>query len=444
MKKAGRVQVLLAANARFTYNLARAKLSQVHMMKDDFDSRLNAYAELIIKVGLNVQARQRLLVRGTRENPELVYAVARHAYRAGADLVQVLWEDDLLDLIRVQEAPLAALGQYPDAVAYGFNNGAARGDAFLLMYSPDPALFQNEDPVRVRLFQDARPAALYPMLQAQGRNDFTWLAVRVPTAAWAARVFPDEPPRTQQEKLWDAIFAICRADLPDPLGAWRAHLDRLEERRAYMNAKQYSALHFRSPVTDLTLGLPRGHVWYGGESVARSGVTFVANIPTEEIFTLPHRAQVNGHVTTTRPISVQGVLIEQFSFTFEKGRITRVEAKNNQASLENLVATDEGACSLGEVALVSASNPIGRMGKLFYDGLYDENAASHIAVGRAYRFTLRGGETMSAQEFAVTGGNDSAIHEDFMIGSGDMDVDGIFEGGVREPVMRQGEFVFGA
>lgn len=411
-------------------------------MKADLEMYLNAYAELIVKVGLNVQARQRLLVRGTRENPALVYAVARHAYRAGADMVQLLWEDDALDLIRVQEAPLAALGQYPDAVAYGFNNGAARGDAFLLMYSPDPALFQNEDPERVRLFQDARPAALYPMLQAQSRNDFTWLAVRVPTAAWAARVFPDEAPGAQEEKLWDAIFAICRADVSDPLGAWRAHLDLLEKRRAHMNGKQYAALHFRSPVTNLTLGLPRGHVWFGGESVARNGVTFVPNIPTEEIFTLPHHAQANGHVTTTRPISVRGVLIEQFSFVFENGRITRVDAKNNQAALESLVDTDEGARSLGEVALVSASNPIGRRGLMFYDGLYDENAASHIAIGRAYRFTLRGGEAMSAQEFTVMGGNESHIHEDFMIGSGDMDVDGIFEDGAREPVMRQGEFVF--
>lgn len=411
-------------------------------MNTDFETRLNAYAELIVKVGLNVQPGQRLLVRGTLEKPALVYAAARHAYRAGAELVQVLWEDDALDLIRVQESPLAALEHYPDAVAYGFNAGAARGDAFLLMYSPDPALFQNQDPERVRLFHQARPAALRPMLQAQSRNDFTWLAVRVPTAAWAARVFPNEPRASQQAKLWDAIFAICRADTGDVIGAWRAHLDALEKRRAYMNAKQYAALHFKSPVTDLTLGLPRGHVWFGGESVSKNGIPFVANIPTEEIFTLPHRAQANGHVTTTRPISVQGVLIDQFSFTFENGRITRVSAKNNQAALEKLVESDAGARALGEVALVAASNPIGRTGMLFYDGLYDENAASHIAVGRAYRFTLRGGESMSAQEFADAGGNDSSIHEDFMIGSADMDVDGIFEDGTREAVMRQGEFAF--
>lgn len=411
-------------------------------MTADFETRLNAYAELIVKVGLDIQNGQRLLARGTRASPALAYAVARQAYRAGATLVQVLWEDDALDLIRVQEASLASLNEFPDATAHAFNAGAARGDAFLLMYSPDPALFQNIDPERVRVFSAARPAALRPMLEAQGRNDFTWLAVRVPTAAWAARVFPHEPPATQQEKLWEAIFSICRADTADPVGAWRAHLNDLERRRAYMNAKHYAALHFKSPVTDLTLGLPRGHVWFGGASVAKNGVTFVPNMPTEEIFTLPHRAQAHGHVTTTRPISVRGVVIDQFTFTFENGRIVRADAKNNQTALENLIASDEGARALGEVALVSASNPIGRRNMLFYDGLYDENAASHIAVGRAYRFTLREGDRMTAQEFADAGGNESSIHDDFMIGSSDMDVDGIFEDGAREAVMRQGEFAF--
>lgn len=411
-------------------------------MNSDFESRLNAYAELIVRVGLNIQAGQRLFVRGTRENPALVYRVSRYAYRAGAELVHVYWEDDTLDLIRVQEAPQGTLSQYPDWVAQAYNASAERGDAFLFMYSSDPALFENQDADRVSEFERARPAAIRPMLQKQSVNGFTWLAVRVPTAAWAARVFPNDAPAVQQEKMWDAIFAMCRADSGDAVNAWRKHLDALEKRRAYMNARQYAALHFQSPLTDLTLGLPRGHVWHGGQSVAQNDITFVANIPTEEIFTLPHLMQASGHVTTTRPISISGVLIDQFAFTFENGRIVRVEAKSNQAALEKLLASDEGSSRLGEVALVAASNPIGRTGMLFYDGLYDENAASHIAIGRAYRFTLSGGENMSSEEFAAAGGNDSAIHEDFMIGSSDMDVDGIFEDGTREAVMRQGEFVF--
>ena len=411
-------------------------------MDSTFETRLNAYAELIVRVGLNLQAGQRLFVRGTRENPALAYAVARHAYRAGVEMVQVYWEDDAWDLIRVQESPQAALSQYPDGLAYTFNASAERGDAFLLMYSPDPALFQNEDPERVKMFHHARPSALRPMLQKQSRNGFPWLAVRVPNASWAARMFPNDSPAMQMQKMWDVIFSICRADTGDAIGAWRAHLAALEKRRAYMNAKQYAGLHFKSAVTDLRLGLPRGHVWFGGESVAPNGLPFVANIPTEEIFTLPHRAQTNGYVKTTRPISIHGVLIDQFAFTFENGRIVRVEAKNNQATLEKLIATDAGASYLGEVALVAASNPIGRTGMLFYDGLYDENAASHIAVGRAYRFTLRDSDNLAADDFAAAGGNDSAIHDDFMIGSDDMDVDGIFEDGTREAVMRQGEFIF--
>ncbi len=411
-------------------------------MNPNFETRLNAYAELLVRVGLNVQPGRRLFMRAPRENPALAYCVARAAYRAGAADVQVYWEDDAWDLIRVEHAPPQELEQYPDWVAYAYNTGAERGDSFLLTFSPDPTLFQTVDPERANLVRRARMTALRPMLDIQSRNGLTWLAARVPTQAWAARLFPNDAPAAQQEKLWDLIFSICRADRADPIGAWREHLDALEKRRAYMNAKQYAALHFKSPVTDLTLGLPRGHHWEGGQAVAQNGVPFVANMPTEEIFTLPHRAQASGHVTTTRPISVNGVLIDQFSFTFENGRIVRVEAKNNQTALEKLVALDQGAARLGEVALVAASNPIGRAQILFYDGLYDENAASHIAVGRAYRFTLNGGETMSAEEFANAGGNDSALHEDFMIGSSDMDVDGVFEDGAREAVMRQGEFVF--
>ncbi|MBI4672393.1 MAG: aminopeptidase [Chloroflexi bacterium] len=413
-------------------------------MNPDFETRLDAYAELIVCVGLNIQPGQRLFVRAPRENPALVHRVARAAYHAGAEDVQVYWEDDVLDLIRVERAPRQVLDQYPDWVAYAYNTSSERGDAFLLTFSPDPALFQNQDPERADLFRRARVTALRPMLQKQARNGFTWLAARVPTQAWAARLFPNAAPAVQQEKLWDAIFSMCRVDGGDPVAAWREHLDALEKRRAYMNAKQYAALHFKSLVTDLTLGLPRGHVWEGGQSVAENGVTFVANIPTEEIFTLPHRAQARGYVTTTRPISINGVLIEQFALAFENGRITRVVAQNYQAALEKMVASDQGAAHLGEVALVAASNPIGRSKLLFYDGLYDENAASHIAIGRAYRFSLGGGETMSAQEFEDAGGNDSAIHEDFMIGSSEMDVDGILEDGSREAVMRQGEFAFEA
>lgn len=411
-------------------------------MKPNFERRLNAYAELLVRVGLNVQPGQRLFMRAPRENPALAYCVARAAYRARAEDVQVYWEDDVWDLIRVEEAPQHVLDRYPDWVAYAYNTGAERGDSFLLTFSPDPTLLQNQDPERASLLRRARVTALRPMLEIQSRNGLTWLAARAPTQAWAARLFPNDAPAAQQEKLWDVIFSICRVDRDDPIAAWREHLDALEKRRAYMNARQYAALHFKSPVTDLTLGLPRGHNWEGGQSVAQNGIPFVANIPTEEIFTLPHRAQASGHVTTTRPISVNGVLIDQFSFAFENGRIVRVDAQNNQATLEKLIAMDEGAAHLGEVALVAASNPIGRAKMLFYDGLFDENAASHIAVGRAYRFTLNGGEAMSGEEFADAGGNDSAIHEDFMIGSSDMDVDGIFGDGTREAVMRQGEFVF--
>lgn len=407
-----------------------------------FDTALTKYAELAVRVGLNVQPNQRVFVRGTRGAPDFVYRVARAAYRAGASLVHVLWEDDALDLIRVQESARENLDMVIDWYAFSYNAAAERGDAILLVHAPDAELFANVAPERAAAHRQSRLAGIAPMLQAQARNDFQWTVCRVPSAMWAARVFPNDSTEAREAKLWDALFEICRVNETDPTAAWRAHIADLTKRRAALTQKQFDALHFKSPQTDFTLGLPRGHVWFGGDSKSKNDISFAANIPTEEVFTLADRARADGVVTMTRPLSVGGVLIQNFVLTFEKGRVTRVSASNHQDVLEKLIATDEGAAHLGEVALVTAANPIARMNMIFYDGLLDENAASHIALGRAYRFNLQDGAHMSDAEFHAAGGNDSMIHEDTMIGSSEMDVDGIYADGAREPVMRAGEWAF--
>ena len=406
----------------------------------EFETKLEKYAELAVRVGMNAQPGQRVFVRATRGEPEFVYRVARAAYRAGASLVDVLWEDDALDLIRVQEAPRASLDIFSDVYARAFVGAAERGDAFLLIHSQDSELFANVDAERADAFRKARLYAVREMLLAQSRNEFQWSVCRVPNGAWAARVYPNA--QNAREKLWHAIFEMCRVNVSDPIVAWREHIATLRKRREALTAKQYAALHYKSPATDFTLGLPRGHIWFGGDSMSPRGIPFAANIPSEEVFTLPHRERADGYVTMTRPLSINGVLIQNFSLTFENGRITRVNASNAQDVLEKLIASDEGAARLGEVALVPASNPIARMDTIFYDGLFDENAASHIAMGRAYRFTLDGGAKMSDADFRAAGGNDSIIHEDTMLGSSDMDIDGIFQDGTREPVMRAGEWAF--
>jgi aminopeptidase len=242
--------------------------------------------------------------------------------------------------------------------------------------------------------------------------------------------------------LWDAIVRLCRLDGPDPIDAWRRHSDALAGRRDYLNGKRYSELRYRGPGTDLAIGLPDGHLWVSARSVSRQGISFTANIPTEEVFTMPHKDRVNGTVRGSKPVSHGGMLIEGFSMTFAEGRIVDVRADRGETVLRQLVETDPGAARLGEIALVPDHSPISQSGLLFYNTLFDENAASHLAIGSAYKFTLAGGEAMSGDAFGQAGGNQSATHVDFMIGSAALDIDGVRADGVVEPVMRAGDWAF--
>jgi aminopeptidase len=279
-----------------------------------------------------------------------------------------------------------------------------------------------------------------PISALVSRNAANWCVVASAAPTWAAKIFPDLHSEEAMEKLWQAIFETTRATQPDPVAAWREHIQNLRKRADYMQAKKYSALHYKSENTDFILSLPREHKWISAQSLAENGVVFTANMPTEEIFTLPDRWRAEGTVHATFPLSYGGSLIEDFSVTFENGKIVKVSAKKNEAILQKLINTDEGSTRLGEVALVPASSPIATRGHLFYNTLFDENASCHIAIGRAYRFTLTGGEELTEEEFSAAGGNTSINHVDFMIGSPKMDIDGIKEDGTREPVMRQGEW----
>jgi len=278
--------------------------------------------------------------------------------------------------------------------------------------------------------------------QKVSSNAINWCVVAAAGQAWAQKVFPKLTPEKAEAKLWKAIFETTRIDQPDPTAAWEEHIVSLRERAKYLQARKYTALHYKAPGTDFTLGLPYGHKWISAQSMAQNGVAFTANMPTEEVFTLPDRNRADGTVSSTFPLSYGGTLIEDFQVTFENGRVVKVNAKKGEAALQKLVDTDEGSHRLGEVALVPASSPIAQRGHLFYNTLFDENASCHIAIGRAYRFTLTGGEELNDEEFTQSGGNVSLNHVDFMIGSPKMDIDGIKEDGRREPVMRKGEWAF--
>jgi aminopeptidase len=269
----------------------------------------------------------------------------------------------------------------------------------------------------------------------------TWLGVNVPSPEWAALVFPDLPAEMRLGRLWEALFQILRLDRPDPIEAWRAHIAALNARCDFLNSRRYRALRFRGPGTDLTVGLARQHRWAGGSEKTTSGIAFTPNLPTEEVFSLPDRRRTAGVVRASMPLSLRGVVIEDFSLTFREGKVVDLQAARGEETLRRLVATDEGAARLGEVALVPASSPIARQDILFYSTLLDENAASHLALGRGLEIATTAGDALTPADFEALGGNRSAIHVDFMIGSVELDVDGIAADGPEEALMRGGEWV---
>jgi aminopeptidase len=414
---------------------------------------LRKYAEAIVKVGLNLRAGQRLIITNAvaRGVPPagraLVHEVTKAAYAAGARFVDVIWGDEEMLRIRLQNAPADSFGEYPKWHVNGILDMLEKGDALLSIYANDPDVYSGLDSERLGAMQKSHLENYSPISALVSRNAVNWCVVASAAPAWATKIFPDLSSEEAMEKLWQAIFETTRAVQPDPVAAWQEHIQNLRKRADYMQVKKYSALHYRaaspgdqSAQTDFTLGLPRGHKWISAQSLAENGVVFTANMPTEEIFTLPDRHRADGTVHATFPLSYGGSLIEDFSVTFENGRVVKVSANKNEAILQKLVDTDEGSTRLGEVALVPASSPIATRGHLFYNTLFDENASCHVAIGRAYRFTLTGGEELTDEEFNAAGGNTSINHVDFMIGSPQMDIDGIKEDGTREPVMRQGEW----
>ncbi len=414
----------------------------------DLETVLDTYAELIVKVGLNLRAGQRLLIIGplasggvSLEAAPLVRRVAASAYRAGAPLVETIWGDEALQLTRFREAPREAFGDVSAWLPDALGQHASAGHAVLSIYANDPDQLRGEDPRLITALQQATARAFRGFREHITRNDINWSVAAAPAAPWARRVFPHVEPEEAVSRLWDAIVSLCRLDHQDPVAAWRAHLDVLRERRDRLNRSRYSALRYRGPGTDLTIGLPDDHVWVSGQSTSRHGIVFAPNIPTEEVFTMPHRDRVDGTVSASRPLSYGGTLIEDFRLEFEHGRAVKVSAAKGESVLRELVSTDAGAARLGEVALVPHSSPVSRSGLLFYNTLFDENAASHVALGIAYTFTLNGGEAMDAEALDRAGANTSAVHVDFMIGSAELDVDGLSKDGSSEPLMRKGEWV---
>jgi aminopeptidase len=303
------------------------------------------------------------------------------------------------------------------------------------------ALLSGQDVNKVARANKARSTAYKPVVGLITSFATNWCVISAATPTHAKSVFPNLGPGEAMEKLWEAIFKCTRADQPDPVAAWTEHNKALHARVKMLNAKRYAALKYKGPGTDFTLGLVDNHVWAGGASEAKNGIICNPNIPSEEVFTMPHRERVDGIVRSTKPLSYQGTFIDGISVRFEKGRIVEGTADKGADVFRKMIETDEGAARLGEVALVPHSSPISASGIVFNETLYDENAASHIAVGQAYSQNMAGTSEMTAEQKLSGGMNTSLIHVDWMIGSGELDVDGVARDGKTEALMRGGEWV---
>ncbi|GIP50606.1 Aminopeptidase 2 [compost metagenome] len=408
----------------------------------DFQTKLEKYAELAVKIGVNVQPGQNLIINATIDCAELVRLIVKQAYEAGARFVKVNWSDDVVTRLRYDMAAEDSFLDEPKWYAGEMLEFVENGAAVLHVISSDPDLLKGVSTERLTNHQKTYGKAMSKYREMQMSDKFSWSIVAVPSKVWADKVFPNLPEEQRVQALWEAIFRTVRLDQPDPIAAWQQHIDNLTQKSDYLNAKRYKKLHYKAPGTDLTIELPEGHLWVAAESLNAQGNTFLANLPTEEVFTAPHKTGVNGTVAATKPLSYRGTIIDRFSLTFENGRIVDYQAEVGADVLKQLVELDEGSHYLGEVALVPHNSPISQSGILFYNTLFDENASNHLAIGNAYAFNLDGGKSMSQDELSQRGLNSSLAHEDFMVGSAEMDIYGVTADGTEEQIFAKGNWAF--
>ena len=411
------------------------------MTVQNFEENLKKYAHLIAKTGVNVQDGHRVVLSIDVEQAQLARLIVKEAYALGAEHVTVKWTDDTVSRETFEHAPQDVLTDIPqyqvDESLYHIEKGASR----ISVRSSNPDALKGIDSEKIAAFQSAAGKALIEQRIATQSNKVSWVVAAASGPAWAAKVFPDlETEEEQVAALWDAIFKAVHVYDEDPVATWNEKDHTLNTKADELNKQQFVALHYTGPGTDLTVGLPDGHLWEGAGSLNARGERFMANMPTEEVFTAPDKDRVDGVVVSTKPLSYAGTTILDMEFHFKDGKVVDVKAREGEETIKHLIATDEGAARLGEVALVPDPSPISQSGVTFFNTLFDENASNHFALGSAYAFSLKGGTDMTQDELEAAGLNRSTVHVDFMVGSDKMDIDGILADGTKVPVFRNGDW----
>lgn len=408
----------------------------------NFEQKMEQYAELTVYVGLNVQKGQQVLINTTTDTIEFTRLVVRKAYEAGAKNVHVNYSDPVQTRTHYELAPDEAFTEYPGWSVVQRDEIIDKGGSFLWIDAEDPDLLTGIPAKRLSNSQKAAGKALERYRQAVGSDKVAWSIVAIPSQKWAAKVFPELEPEKQIEALWEAIFNTVRIGRGDAVSLWKKHIEFLEKRASQLNEHRFVKLHYTAPGTDLTIALPDKHIWMSGASKSPQGNPFIANMPTEEVYTVPLKNGVDGFVRNTKPLVYQGNIIDGFTLTFEGGKIVKAEAEKGGELLTEMISSDEGAAYLGEVALVPHKSPISDSGLLFFNTLFDENASNHLAIGDSYPTCYEGGRDLERGQLAAIGLNTSIVHEDFMIGSAEMDIDGITADGSKIPVFRKGNWAF--
>lgn len=409
----------------------------------NYKEKLQQYAELLVKVGMNVQPKQPVFIRSSVETLELTHLIVEEAYHCGASDVRVVYSDPTLKRLKFENESVEHFANH-EIKSYDVEarmDYVKRGAANLALISEDPDLMDGIDSQKLQAFQQQNARAFKGYMESVQKNQFPWVVATFPSKAWAKRVYPELSVEEAYIKFIDEVFDIVRIDGNDPVENWRQHIANLSVYAQKLQQKNYHALHYVSEGTDLTVGLAKNHIWEDATSyVNGKEQAFIANIPTEEVFTAPDRNRVDGYVTNKLPLSYNGTIIDQFKLMFKDGEIIDFSAEKGEAVLKDLINTDEGSRRLGEVALVPDDSPISNRNTIFYNTLFDENAACHLAIGSAYAFNIEGGTEMTVEEKIASGLNDSNVHVDFMIGSSDLTIYGIFEDGSKELVFENGNW----